>query len=103
LPAAIEVLNPESVDLVVGRAPAVQACLRKANREGLELPDKLWVEFTVQPDGSIRDAQVATLGLPEGELQQCLPDGIEQQHFPAFDSHNAKTIKVPIAARPAAR
>ena len=103
LPAPLDVLNPDSVDRVVCKAPAVQACLRKADRAGLELPDKLWIEFTVQPDGSIKDAEVATLGLPAGDLSQCLPDGIEQQQFPAFDSSNAKTIKVPIASRPARR
>ncbi len=103
LPSPVEVLNPETVHLIVEESNAVQACLRKADRQGLTLPEQLWVEFTVHPDGSIRDAAVATLGLPDGEIGQCLPEGIEQQRFPPFASRSAKTIKVPIASSPTRR
>jgi hypothetical protein len=99
-PQATEVLTPERVDWVVVRAPVVQACLDRAVWEHQDLPERIWVRFTVRPDGSIPEAHVATMGLPDSGLEECLVAGIVLQEFPSFDSDGNKIVKVPLDVQP---
>ena len=96
LPPASEVITPFEVDRVVGQALGVKACIGRAESGGQQLPDKFWVEFVIQPDGSIRDAGLVDPSLRNSTLETCLADVLRTRSFPAFAGDANKTVKYPL-------
>jgi CBS domain-containing protein len=96
LPSAIEVLTPDAVDRLVVRNDGVGACLDDAVAGGLTLPTRIWISFTIQPDGIISAAQVLDANLASSDVADCVSTAVRSGRFPAYAERDAKSIKIPL-------
>ncbi len=97
LPSAIDVLTPDAVNRLVVDDDGVGACLQDALSRGLTLPPRIWITFTIQPDGSISAADVLDAELAGSDVATCVSTAVRRGRFPAFAERDAKSVRVPLA------
>ncbi len=89
LPPRSEVLVPTVIDSLLGSDRAIKRCFVEARARSEPYQGKVWLKFTVDPSGAIRDAFLTEAPYAGTELERCVADRAERLSFEAFDGVSA--------------
>ena len=99
LPEASEVLTPSIIEAIVGSNASIKRCFAEANARGDVVAGKLWVKFTVNPDGNVSKAHIVTADYAGTDLDSCVSGQINRLQFAPFRGTTSKTVKYPFVVR----
>ena len=95
LPDASEVLTPSIIEAIVGSNASIKRCFAEAQARGDVVAGKLWVKFTVNPDGNVSKAHIVTADYAGTDLDSCVSGQINRLQFAPFAGSTSKTVKYP--------
>jgi len=95
LPEASEVLTPSIIEAIVGSNASIKRCFAEAQARGDVVAGKLWVKFTVNPDGNVSKAHIVTADYAGTDLDSCVSGQINRLQFAPFSGSTSKTVKYP--------
>jgi len=99
LPDASEVLTPSIIEAIVGSNASIKRCFAEAQARGDVVGGKLWVKFTVNPDGNVSKAHIVTADYAGTDLDSCVSGQINRLQFAPFNGTTSKTVKYPFVVR----
>jgi DNA-directed RNA polymerase subunit RPC12/RpoP len=99
LPDASEVLTPSIIEAIVGSNASIKRCFAEAQARGDVVGGKLWVKFTVNPDGNVSKAHIVTADYAGTDLDSCVSGQINRLQFAPFAGTTSKTVKYPFVVR----
>ena len=87
--------SPFVIDTIIRNNAAIVRCLRVEEAKGVDLSGKIYLKFTIAPDGSVSKARVTTSRFAGTSLDSCISRELNNLKFPPFDG-TPKKITYPL-------
>ena len=87
--------SPFVIDTIIRNNASIVRCLRVEGSKGVDLAGKIYLKFTVGPDGSVSKARITTSRFAGTSLDSCISSELNSLTFPPFDG-TAKKITYPL-------
>ncbi len=94
-PAPSDGPSPFVIDTIIRNNAAIVRCLRVEEAKGVDLSGKIYLKFTISPDGSVTKARVTTSRFAGTALDSCISRELDALTFPDFEG-SAKKITYPL-------
>lgn len=95
-------IAPELVSGVVrAHLPEIRACYEAGLRSRPDLRGRLVVRFTVEADGAVTGAEVASSTLGDGQVEACVLERVRAMQFPPTPRGASIRVSYPFAFEPA--
>ena len=99
LPEYTDVLAPTIIEAIVGSNAAVKRCFAEAKARDEVVSGKIWVKFTVSPNGEVSKAHITNTDLSGTDLDSCVSSQINRLQFAAFRGSTSKVVKYPFMVK----
>ena len=99
LPEYTDVLAPTIIEAIVGSNAAVKRCFAEAKARDEVVSGKIWVKFTVSPNGEVSKARITNTDLSGTDLDSCVSSQINRLQFAAFSGSTSKVVKYPFMVK----
>jgi len=99
LPEYTDVLAPSIIEAIVGSNAAVKRCFAEAKARDEVVSGKIWVKFTVAPNGEVSKAHIVNSDLSGTDLDSCVSAQINRLQFAAFRGSTSKVVKYPFVVK----
>ncbi len=99
LPEYTDVLAPSIIEAIVGSNAAVKRCFAEAKARDEVITGKIWVKFTVSPNGEVSKAHIVNSDLSGTDLDSCVSAQINRLQFAAFRGSTSKVVKYPFVVK----
>ena len=87
--------SPFVIDTIIRNNAAIVRCLRVEEAKGVDLSGKIYLKFTIAPDGGVSKARVTTSRFAGTSLDSCISRELNNLKFPPFDG-TPKKITYPL-------
>lgn len=87
--------SPFVIDTIIRNNATIVRCLRVEESKGVDLSGKIYLKFTVGPDGGVSKARITTSRFAGTSLDSCISSELNSLTFPPFDG-TAKKITYPL-------
>jgi len=84
--------KPFVIDTIIRNNGNIKRCLEAERGRGQDLSGKIFLQFTISPDGGVSRAKLTTSRWAGTSLDSCISKQVNRLEFPPFDG-NAKKIK----------
>ena len=86
------------IDTMIRNNSSIVRCLRVEQAKGVDLSGKIYLKFTIAPDGTVSKARVTTARFARTALDTCISRELNGLKFPPFDG-SEKKITYPLIAQ----
>ncbi len=87
--------SPFVIDTIIRNNATIVRCLRVEESRGVDLSGKIYLKFTVAPDGSVSKARITTSRFAGTSLDSCISSELNSLTFPPYDG-TPKKITYPL-------
>ncbi len=87
--------SPFVIDTIIRNNAAIVRCLRVEEAKGVDLSGKIYLKFTIAPEGGVSKARVTTSRFAGTALDTCISRELNALKFPPFDG-TPKKITYPL-------
>ncbi len=87
--------SPFVIDTIIRNNAAIVRCLRVEEAKGVDLSGKIYLKFTIAPEGAVSKARVTTSRFAGTALDTCISRELNSLSFPPFEG-TAKKITYPL-------
>ena len=80
--------SPFVVDTIIRNNASVVRCFDVERTRGTEMSGKIYLKFSIAPDGTVSRARITTSRFAGTSLDQCVSKEVNQLKFPAFEGES---------------
>ena len=80
--------SPFVVDTIIRNNANIQRCFALEKARGTEMSGKIYLKFSIAPDGKVSRARITTSRFAGTALDQCVSKEVNQLQFPPFDGES---------------
>ncbi len=80
--------SPFVVDTIIRNNANIQRCFSLEKTRGTDISGKIYLKFSISPDGGVSRARITTSRFAGTALDQCVSKEVNQLKFPEFDGES---------------
>ncbi len=80
--------SPFVVDTIIRNNANIQRCFSLEKTRGTDISGKIYLKFSIAPDGKVTRARITTSRFAGTALDQCVSKEVNQLKFPSFDGES---------------
>lgn len=77
--------NPFVIDTIIRNNASINRCFQLEKARGTDISGKIYLKFSINPDGGVSRARITTSRFAGTALDQCVSKEVNQLKFPPFD------------------